>query len=160
MPSLVHSFFESLATGKPARGAYKPQDKAAAAVAAGTTHVNIIDIRRNTVEASLKEEIHSLFYPHTGPRKLPTLLLYDEMGLQLFEKVGLLPPFFTGVENPKLTWAFKITYLEEYYLTNAEIQVLQRSAAAIATNIPSGTVMLELGSGYVILCSLSSRRSR
>jgi L-histidine Nalpha-methyltransferase / hercynylcysteine S-oxide synthase len=98
MPSLVHSFVESLPTGKPARGAYKPQDKAAAA---GTiAHVDIIDIRRGTVEASLKEEIHSLFYPHTGPRKLPTLLLYDERGLQLFEKVGL-PPLFLRELKPR-----------------------------------------------------------
>ena len=34
-------------------------------------------------------------------RKMPTLLLYDEQGLKLFED---------------------ITYLDEYYLTNAEIE--------------------------------------
>ncbi len=54
--------------------------------------VNIIDIRRASVETSLRDEIVSLFAPKVGPRTLPTLLLYDEKGLQLFEEVGLLSP--------------------------------------------------------------------
>jgi hypothetical protein len=36
----------------------------------------------------LKDDILSLFSPKEGPRMLPTLLLYDEKGLQLFEDVG------------------------------------------------------------------------
>lgn len=90
------------------------------------SQVDIIDIRQATVESSLKEDIESLFRPQEGPRKLPTLLLYDEKGLQLFEE---------------------ITYLEEYYLTNYEIRVLRRSAGAIAKNIPAGSTVIELGSG-------------
>ena len=43
----------------------------------------------------------------------------------------------------------KITYLEEYYLTNYEIEVLQRSATEIAAKIPSGSMVIELGSGSV-----------
>ncbi|KAI0111967.1 C-type lectin protein [Daldinia grandis] len=89
-------------------------------------NVDITDIRQTAVEINLKEEIHKLLRPQEGPRKLPTLLLYDEKGLQLFEE---------------------ITYLEEYYLTNYEIQVLRRSATAIAKSIPSGSLVLELGSG-------------
>ncbi|RYO93462.1 hypothetical protein DL766_004779 [Monosporascus sp. MC13-8B] len=90
------------------------------------SQVDIIDIRQATVESNLKEDIESLFRPQEGPRKLPTLLLYDEKGLQLFEE---------------------ITYLEEYYLTNYEIRVLRRSATAIAKNIPAGSMVIELGSG-------------
>ncbi|RYP43732.1 hypothetical protein DL768_009739 [Monosporascus sp. mg162] len=90
------------------------------------SQVDIIDIRQATVESSLKEDIEGLFRPQEGPRKLPTLLLYDEKGLQLFEE---------------------ITYLEEYYLTNYEIRVLRRSAGAIAKNIPAGSMVIELGSG-------------
>lgn len=41
----------------------------------------------------------------------------------------------------------KITYLEEYYLTNSEIQVLRRSARSIAKVICSGSMVIELGSG-------------
>ncbi|CAP70273.1 uncharacterized protein PODANS_3_3560 [Podospora anserina S mat+] len=88
--------------------------------------VDIIDIRRVEVETNLKADIVSQFCPKEGPRKLPTLLLYDERGLQLFEK---------------------ITYLEEYYLTNDEIQVLESSAKEIAGSIPSESMVIELGSG-------------
>lgn len=39
--------------------------------------------------------------------------------------------------------------MEEYYLTNAEIDVLEKSAGEIATHIVSGSMIIELGSGYV-----------
>lgn len=55
----------------------------------GNAKVEILDIRRAAVEINLKEGILSQFRPKTGPRTLPTLLLYDERGLQLFEEVGL-----------------------------------------------------------------------
>ncbi|KAI0971375.1 DUF323 domain protein [Xylaria arbuscula] len=120
MPSLVQPSIQAEIARRPAKGAYRPQQ------CATETHVDIIDIRRDTAKANLKDEIYRLFHSHERPRKLPTLLLYDEKGLQLFEK---------------------ITYLKEYYLTNAEIEVLQRSVAAIATKIPSGSMLVELGSG-------------
>ncbi|KAJ4300534.1 hypothetical protein N0V88_003212 [Collariella sp. IMI 366227] len=88
--------------------------------------LDIIDIRRAAVEINLKTEILSMFRTKDGPRQLPTLLLYDERGLQLFEK---------------------ITYLEEYYLTNDEIEILQSFAAEMVKNIPSGSMLIELGSG-------------
>ena len=50
--------------------------------------VDIIDIREAVVEFNLNEEIYRLFRPQEGARKLPTLLLYDEKGLQLFEEVS------------------------------------------------------------------------
>ncbi|KAK4677990.1 Ergothioneine biosynthesis protein 1 [Podospora pseudoanserina] len=80
--------------------------------------VDIIDIRRVEVETNLKADIVSQFCPKEGPRKLPTLLLVAV-----------------------------ITYLEEYYLTNDEIQVLESSAKEIAGSIPSGSMVIELGSG-------------
>lgn len=43
----------------------------------------------------------------------------------------------------------KITYLDEYYLTNAEIEVLKTHADKIAERIPDGGRLVELGSGYV-----------
>jgi hypothetical protein len=50
---------------------------------------NIIDIRHDAVEINLKDEILTSLKPNFGPKKLPTLLLYDERGLQLFEEVNL-----------------------------------------------------------------------
>lgn len=51
--------------------------------------LDIIDIRTAAVEINLKDEIRALISPEKGPRKLPTLLLYNERGLQLFEEVNL-----------------------------------------------------------------------
>ncbi|KAK3353194.1 C-type lectin protein [Lasiosphaeria hispida] len=88
--------------------------------------VDIIDIRQAVVEINLKAEVLSMFHSKDAPRRLPTLLLYDERGLQLFEG---------------------ITYLEEYYLTNDEIELLRSSAAEMVKSIPSGAMVIELGSG-------------
>jgi len=88
---------------------------------------NIIDIRRDSKQLSLVDEIHRGLSPAAGVEKtLPTLLLYSEKGLQLFED---------------------ITYLDEYYPTNAEIDLLNDHAAAIAKRITPGSILLELGSG-------------
>ncbi|KAF2143838.1 uncharacterized protein K452DRAFT_268274 [Aplosporella prunicola CBS 121167] len=88
---------------------------------------NIIDIRRGTFEDTLLEDISRGLRPANGGEKtLPTLLLYDEAGLRLFEQ---------------------ITYLDEYYPTNAEIEVLETYADRIADRVKSGSVVVELGSG-------------
>jgi L-histidine Nalpha-methyltransferase / hercynylcysteine S-oxide synthase len=39
--------------------------------------------------------------------------------------------------------------LDEYYLTNAEIDVLTTWGKEMAQNIQSGTMVVELGSGFV-----------
>lgn len=89
---------------------------------------NIQDIRRDQAGISLLDDLRTSLRPHDGGEKsLPTLLLYDEQGLKLFED---------------------ITYLDEYYLTNAEIEVLENNAAAIADLVPGDCDVLELGSGY------------
>ncbi|KAM5506803.1 hypothetical protein McanMca71_001708 [Microsporum canis] len=89
-----------------------------------TSNVDIVDIRRNSLESSLVQDIyHGL---QAKEKSLPTLLLYDTKGLRLFED---------------------ITYLDEYYLTNAEIEVLTANAAKIAAIIPENCQLVELGSG-------------
>lgn len=93
----------------------------------GPSHVSIIDIRQGEFDKSLADETREKLNPGNGQeRRMPTLLLYDERGLQLFEE---------------------ITYLEEYYLTNAEIETLTTHAEAIARFIESGSQVIELGSG-------------
>lgn len=87
----------------------------------------ILDIRREKNEfCSRRDILEALSSNVDGGRTLPTLLLYNEHGLKLFEK---------------------ITYLEEYYLTNAEIQVLESKCHRIAERIQSGSRVVELGSG-------------
>ncbi|BFZ56604.1 hypothetical protein PYCC9005_003651 [Savitreella phatthalungensis] len=63
---------------------------------------------------------------------LPTALLYDERGLQLFER---------------------ITFNPDYYLTGCEIDILERFADDIAHQIQGSTV-IELGSGALRKTSL------
>lgn len=87
----------------------------------------IIDIRVDTAKSDVLADIKNGLRPKDGgEKKLPTLLLYDSDGLRLFER---------------------ITYLEEYYLTNAEIETLETYGSRIAERIPSGSVIVELGSG-------------
>jgi len=54
-----------------------------------TSDIDIIDIRCNATEMDLKLEIMSMLKPAKGPKQMPTLLLYDERGLQIFEKVWM-----------------------------------------------------------------------
>lgn len=56
----------------------------------------------------------------------PQLIRKTEAGLKLFEE---------------------ITFLDEYYLTNAEIEVLERHARQIVQRLPEGSRLVELGSG-------------
>jgi L-histidine Nalpha-methyltransferase / hercynylcysteine S-oxide synthase len=93
-----------------------------------TSMPTIIDIRSDAAKLELKQGIREGLRASDGEgRTLPTLLLYDEAGLKLFEK---------------------ITYLPEYYLTGAEIEVLERHAPRIAERIPNDSIVVELGSGY------------
>ncbi|KAF2871376.1 C-type lectin protein [Massariosphaeria phaeospora] len=94
---------------------------------AGTGGTTIIDIRQGPTDFDILKDIKKGLRPeHGGEKSLPTLLLYDEAGLRLFEK---------------------ITYLDEYYLTNAEIEALETYADQIAQHIQPGSVVVELGSG-------------
>ena len=107
--------------------------------------IDIIDIRHDAVEVNLKDEVLKSLRPESGVKTLPTLLLYNERGLQLFEEVG----FDVQRNCSGYTNTLQITYLHEYFLTNAEIEVLERSADSIADAIPSGAMIMELGSGFV-----------
>ncbi|KAL8630666.1 hypothetical protein Q9189_003589 [Teloschistes chrysophthalmus] len=104
------------------------EDKPANMAEAGKQNAVLIDnIRINELGLSILDMLRDQFRPeHGGERRLPTLLLYDEQGLKLFEE---------------------ISYLEEYYLTNAEIEILQTHASTIAAAVPEDCVILELGSG-------------
>ena len=93
--------------------------------------VSIVDIHQDDMKFSLEDDLFKNIDPPKGKRRsFPTLLLYDAKGLKLFEK---------------------ITYLDEYYLTNAEIDVLTTHARRIVERIPENAQLVELGSGSVVL---------
>lgn len=105
----------------------------------GYDGVSVIDIRQKGLGVSLVDEIREKLRPGKGEEKrLPTLLLYDERGLKIFED---------------------ITYLDEYYLTNAEIEVLTTHAAEIVQSLPEGSMIVELGSGYELAFLVEQTRT-
>ncbi|KAK4546669.1 hypothetical protein LTR36_001887 [Oleoguttula mirabilis] len=90
--------------------------------------LDILDIRAGGQLEDLAPQIRSgLRAPnYNGYRTFPSLLLWDEQGLKGFEEV---------------------TYSPHYYLTNTEIELLEKHGHAIAQIIKPGTILLELGSG-------------
>ena len=91
----------------------------------------IIDIQsRHEVEYLSKEIMDNLkiLDSSQGPRRIPSMLLWDQEGLKHFED---------------------ITYTDEYYLTQTEIVILERSSNEIAQKIQPGSMLIELGSGLV-----------
>jgi L-histidine Nalpha-methyltransferase / hercynylcysteine S-oxide synthase len=96
-----------------------------------STSPEITDIRSSTVIDLRKAIVSGL---KLNPPTLPTLTLYDEAGLKLFEK---------------------ITYLDEYYLTNCEIEILKSKSDEIAKRmgLRDGGIVVELGSGSATSCA-------
>ena len=111
--------------------------------------VRIIDIRGSTLVSNTSQDImnaittglstHSV--PFTDPRlvrkgeqpstkllrSLPTMLLYDDKGLDIFDQ---------------------ITYDKDYYLTKAEIDILIKySRDMVRDYVKDGSVLIELGAG-------------
>lgn len=90
---------------------------------------DIVDIREDAQEMSLPDLLRTSLGGGLSGQDTPTfpsLLLWDRQGLKLFEA---------------------ITYSEKYYLTNAEIEVLEKHGEEMAKRIAPGTMMVELGSG-------------
>ncbi len=112
--------FEAASHGLP------PTTTLAKAARADSLISNIIEICQDREELDLLKDIKTGLRQCEGKKSLPTLLLYDKAGLKLFEK---------------------ITYLDQYYLTNAEIEVLETYASGIADRIKPNSIVLELGSG-------------
>ncbi|KAJ6102358.1 Ergothioneine biosynthesis protein 1 [Penicillium sp. IBT 16267x] len=89
--------------------------------------VDIVNIHQDDMDFSLTDELYKSLSPPEGKEpSFPTLLLYDTKGLKLFEK---------------------ITYVDEYYLTNAEIELLTTHAKRMVERIPENAQLVELGSG-------------
>lgn len=94
----------------------------------------IVDIRSTSAtgtddafgDSNLIESIVAGLDKPYNQKSIPTLVLYDNRGLQLFDQ---------------------ITYLPEYYLTNAEIDILKRKGDEIVAHIPDGSAIIELGAG-------------
>lgn len=103
--------------------------------------VHIIDIRAKRNRANdgpnLRDQIAAGLSKPTGQKTLPSILVYDERGLRLFDDISQKAP--------------------EYYLFPAEESILRRHGEDIAQamlmhaveegNIPGGGTLVELGAG-------------
>ena len=97
----------------------------------------IIDVRGSSIGSNtndnLKKLILSSLSQKTVPfedillRSIPTMVLYDDKGLEIFDK---------------------ITYSPDYYLTNAEIDILARQSKKLVSDfVPNDSALIELGCG-------------
>lgn len=89
----------------------------------------VVDIREDKRGKSLEKMLRAGLgggVSGQDPHKFPGLLLWDQRGLQLFEG---------------------ITYSDDYYLTESEIEIFQQHGQEMAKKIAPGTVLIELGSG-------------
>ncbi|TPX61959.1 hypothetical protein PhCBS80983_g00811 [Powellomyces hirtus] len=106
-----------------------------------STPVSIIDLRGNTSVSNTEENLKSSIIKsitskdvvyrnkshETLVRSIPTMVLYDDKGLEIFDK---------------------ITYVPDYYLTEAEIDVLKNHAVECVSKVArNGSVLVELGCG-------------
>ena len=97
--------------------------------------LDVINIRSQKDGADLGQILREALNPSDGSEPaFPSLLLWNEDGLKHFEA---------------------ITYTPEYYLTRSEIGLLKQHCSDIARLIRPRSILLELGSGYVSLSTLS-----
>lgn len=105
------------------------------------TNPCIITLPNTLNSTPLSEIIDGLSKP-VGERTLPTILLYDERGLRLYDDIT--------------------TKASEYYLFAAEEQILRDNGPHIVSLMHggkaarNGEVVLELGAGYAIFSLIPS----
>lgn len=93
------------------------------------TSIPIFDIRQTKAELRLQSDILDILTSGERTRmQIPFELLYDEKGLRLFEN---------------------ITRLEDYYPYHTELEIIKMNADRIACGFQEGSIIVELGSGYV-----------
>lgn len=118
-----------------------------------STGYSIIDIRKPSIDtSSIKDQVARPPSPPTsgtsedafngsdlvdtilesldkplGHKSIPTYILYDKKGLQLFDKITQLD--------------------DEYYLTGAELDILTRKSQDMVKRLKNGSVLFELGAG-------------
>jgi uncharacterized SAM-dependent methyltransferase len=93
--------------------------------------IQIIDLHSHALD--IPQQIRDGLYRPCGHKQLPTILLYDERGLRLYDDITTEAP--------------------EYYLFTAEEEILKSNAKDIVramhreTQISSDEVVVELGAG-------------
>lgn len=94
----------------------------------------IVHLREDSLEFDISHQIVEGLMRPAGEKHMPTMLLYDERGLRLYDDIT--------------------TEAQEYYLFNAEEEILREKADEIVRTMHHGDaevsvdeVVLELGAG-------------
>ncbi|CAG8490925.1 27888_t:CDS:2 [Dentiscutata erythropus] len=82
--------------------------------------------KKITRQNIINDIINGLTANEYDTKVIPSIILYDDRGLQLFDQ---------------------ITYTDEYYLTNCEINILNKKVDQITDYIASNSSVIELGAG-------------
>lgn len=88
----------------------------------------VFDIRQDVDYIGVPETIINGL--SSDPPSLPSFLLWDDKGLELFDRFSQTP---------------------SYYPFHVEIDILNRCASEIAGSVPHGGAVIELGCGCVIV---------
>lgn len=94
-------------------------------------HGQVLDIGGSTITADIKNKLHDVLRaPYNADNKptLPDELLYDDIGLPLWNQIIFTP---------------------EFYQTFDEMRMFDENGAEIAGKMPHGVTMVDLGAGYV-----------
>lgn len=106
----------------------------------------IIDIRSDTASFELKKDILAGLHPTDGGEKtLPTLLLYDDKGLKLFEEITYLEQYYLTGQGTYIERRLYLRNIQCIANSGAEILILEHYADRIADRIPDGALIVELG---------------
>lgn len=112
--------------------------------------IAIVDIRRREIALSIRDEMLASLQPCDGKGKqMPTLLLYDEIGLKLFEAITFLDDVSSVIQARSCLSAqhLMLTPRMQYYPTNVELDILQTWATEMVKLIKPDSMIVELGSG-------------
>lgn len=95
--------------------------------------VNMLDIRQHGENSSnLRDELVSSLTKPRPLKAVPSILLWDDRGLELFDEITTCP---------------------DYYPTRAELALLDQHSDDIVTAVGQNRIIIELGAGYDFLPS-------
>ena len=92
-------------------------------------HGEVVDIDGSKMRGNVKQRLEDIFKSAYDPESKPTLpdeLLYDDVGLPIWNEIIFTP---------------------EFYQTHDEIAIFDQHGAAVAARVPAGITMIDLGAG-------------
>lgn len=103
-------------------------------------HGEVEDIGGSTMVGNVKQRLEDAFKSSYNDQQKPTLpdeLLYDDIGLPIWNEIIFTP---------------------EFYQTHDEIAIFDKNGADIASRVRSGVTLIDLGAGLVDLTQLTNSR--